>query len=347
VIGELIFVLFCILSNGLLACVEMAFVAANRPRLRQLAAQGHPDAERVLELRRNPERTLSVLQIGITALSALAAAVSGAGVQEGLTPRLGAALGVSETSAEVLSILLLLLPLTYLTVVIGELVPKSLALRRSTMIAMRAAPVLMLLDRLLAPAVWLLEGSTRWTLRTVFRSQPQRKRDPEPESTELDLARLSVPHRQYVANLVEIERKRVGDVALPWDDVNRVSADLSVAEIEQLILASGHTRLPVLRGSEILGLLHTKEFLAFRVHGGAEWSPLIRPIVRVEADTSLLQALRTLQSARSHMAVVVSDGTPVGILTLEDVFEEVVGEIHDENEDGFARRLLVRRPATP
>jgi putative hemolysin len=343
--GELLFVLFCIALNGLLACVEMAFVAANRPKLRQLAAQGHADAERVLELRRNPERTLSVLQIGITALSALAAAVSGAGVQEDVTPRLEIALGISHTAAEALAILILVVPLTYLTVVAGELVPKSLALRRSAAIAMRSARWLMLLDRLLAPAVWVLERSTRWTLRNVFRIRLQRKREPELGSAEVDLTRLSEPHRQYVANLMEIERKRVRDTALPWQQVHWVASDLHASDVEQIVVGSGHTRLPVLRGSEILGFLHTKDFMAFRVHGRADWAPLIRRIVRVDADTSLLAALRELQSARSHLAVVVSDGAPVGILTLEDVFEEVVGEIHDENEDGLARRLIVRRPS--
>jgi putative hemolysin len=209
---------------------------------------------------------------------------------------------------------------------------------------MRAARWLLLLDRILAPAVWVLERSTRWTLRHVFRVRPQRNKEPEPEGAELDLARLSVPHRQYVANLVEIERKRAGDVALDWEQVNWVSANLPASEVEAVVTASGHTRLPVLRGSEVVGLLHTKEFMAFRVAGGSDWSPLVRPIVQVEASTSLLAALRTLQSARSHLAVVLSDGKPEGILTLEDVFEEVVGEIHDENEDGLAGRLIVRRP---
>jgi putative hemolysin len=93
----------------------------------------------------------------------------------------------------------------------------------------------------------------------------------------------------------------------------------------------------------VVGLLHTKEFIAFRARGGEDWSPLVRPIVRMDAKTTLLGALRMLQSARSHMAVVLSGTTPTGILTLEDVFEEVVGEIHDEADDLF-QRMIVRRP---
>jgi putative hemolysin len=343
--GELVVVVVCIGLNGLLACVEMAFVSASRPTLRKLAAQGRTDAAQVLELRRTPERTLSVLQIGITAMGALAAAVSGAGVQDSLTPRLAAWLGTREAFAEALALLLLVGPFTYLTVLAGELIPKSLALRRSVPIAMRSARWLRLLDRILAPAVSILEASTRWALRKIFRIRPSVEKEPGPEPSAplVDLGKLSGAHRKYVANLLEIERKRVGDIALPWGAVASVSAGQPGSEVQSLVLASGHTRVPVLRGNDIVGLLHTKEFLAFRAAGGEDWSALVRPIVRLSAEATLLGALRMLQSARSHMAVVLSDSTPSGILTLEDVFEEVVGEIHDEADDLF-QRLIVRRP---
>jgi putative hemolysin len=343
--NELVVVVVCIAMNGLLSCMEMAFVSANRPRLRQLAAQGNTDAACVLELRANPERTLSVLQVGITALGAFAAAVSGVGMQESVTPRLESALRIEPELAEGLALALLVGPFTYVTVLIGELVPKSLALRRATSIAMRSARWLLLLDRILAPVVWLLEISTRWTLHNVLRVR--RTADPRPQrgtSSSVDLDKLSTPHRQYVANLLGIERKRVEEIALSWDDVAWLSADQPAADVERLVLTSGHTRLPVLRDGEIVGLLHTKEFSALRAYGAEDWSPLVRPIVHIDAKATLLAALRALQSARSHMAVVRSGSTPIGIVTLEDVFEEVVGDIRDEDDDGLVQRLRVRRP---
>jgi putative hemolysin len=343
--AELLVVFACIVLNGFLSCVEMAFVSASRPELQRLAAQAHAGARMTLVLRRRPERTLSVLQIGITALGAIAAALGGAAAQEELAPHLESRLGMRGATAEALAIALVVGPLTYSSIVAGELVPKSLALRQPVRIAVRSARWLVLLDKLLAPFVWLLEASTRGVLRVLFRAGLDAQRESlVPPAEAVDLAELSVHHRQYVVNFLEIERKRVSEILVDWGDVVSVRFDQTAQEVQDVVFASAHTRLPVLRGDEVIGLLHTKEFLAFHAGGGAHWPLLLRPILQLDGSVSLIAALRRLQDARSHMAVVTSRESRLGIVTLESIFEEIVGEIHDEDDDDVARRWFVRRP---
>ena len=126
---EFIVIAVCLLINAILSCVEMAFVTVSRPHLKQLAGKGNTAAKRILKLKETPERTLSVLQIGITLVGAISAAIGGAGAEESFSPYLQNRFGLTEDVAEGLAIVSIVLPLTYLSVVVGELVPKSLALK--------------------------------------------------------------------------------------------------------------------------------------------------------------------------------------------------------------------------
>jgi putative hemolysin len=114
--------------------------------------------------------------------------------------------------------------------------------------------------------------------------------------------------------------------------------------IAALALASGHTRLPVLRDGEVVGLLHTKELLTFLAAGEVDWRALVRPIVSVSPEDPLLSVLRLLQRRRSHLAIVLArDRTPLGVVTLEDILEEVLGDLYDEDDDQAVIQLLAAR----
>ena len=160
----------------------------------------------------------------------------------------------------------------------------------------------------------------------------------------MELGLLSTQHRQYVMNLVDLERKRINEIYLPWDKVTAVDVRSVAGEVEGTVIASGHTRLPVLKEGQVTGILNTKEFAALRASGREDWGSLIRPVVELQADTPLLTGLRRLQERRVHMGVVYSGKERLGIVTLEDILEEVVGEIYDEDDDGAIRRLLSSGP---
>lgn len=349
---EIIAVLACLLCNALLAAAEMAFVTVSRPVLRQLARQGHKKASLLLALREVPERTLSVIQIGITAVGALAGAVGGVGAKETLSPILVARLGLTESSADTLSILFVVVPLVYFTVVVGELMPKSMALRNSLGVALLAAPWLSVFDRLLGPIVTLLEWSTtrflQWlrALRLWRGGQAHEAKAGDLSDTTVSLDALSSLHRQYVLNLVDLESKTMKEIVVPWSGVVTVEFTQLPGEVERVILTSGHTRLPVMRAEQVIGILNSKEFMALRASGGEDWGPLVRPPVVLQAGTPLLTGLRALQERRMHMGIVYADRALLGIVTLEDILEEVVGEIYDEDDDGKLKRLLSTTPRT-
>jgi putative hemolysin len=151
----------------------MAFVSIPRSELRGLAKAGNLSAKRLLSLRENPERTLSIIQIGITLVGAIASAVGGAGASEILEPYFKASIGFQERVAEILSVVVVVLPITYFSVVIGELVPKTLALRNPAKIVLAGAKAFLVADRILSPFITALEWSTKKFLKFFFIDQRQ------------------------------------------------------------------------------------------------------------------------------------------------------------------------------
>lgn len=333
---EWLVVLICLFLNALLAAAEIAFVTLTRAQLRETAKSGKKSAQTLLALRENPERTLSVMQIGISLVGALAAAVGGSEAHESISPYLQQQFAFSASTAQALSLITVVVPLTILSVIFSELVPKTLALRNPLLIALWSARALKTLDNIFLPIVDFLEWSTKKILTVFF---PRSKSPPPaPETVELDS--LSSQARQYILNLVGIEKKRVRDVMLPWGQVDHVYFSQTIQEVEAIALRSGHTRLPVLAEGQVFGIVNTKELLALVKSGDEKWVQIVRPVSRVQEYDSLFKALRQMQEKRSHLSAVFAGTTLVGIVTMEDIIEEVIGEIYDEDDDGAIRRIL-------
>lgn len=335
---EIIVIAVCLFLNAMLAGAEMAFVTISRPSLRELARSADPSAQKMLALRNNPERTLSIIQVGITLVGALAAAVGGAAAEESIQPIFRERLGLGDRGSEILSVMTVVIPITYLSVVVGELVPKALALRNPQTIALRAARWLTWFGLLLGPIVSALEWSTKKILQIFSRWMRSEQAPADAGSVELDL--LSQQARQYVLNLVDIEKKRIRDVMLPWEQVIAVRIDQSIEEVENAVISSGHTRLPVLSGDNAIGMINTKEFMALRRSGREDWQTVIRPMVQVRENDPLLRALRLMQEKRSHLSIVFSQNGRIGIVTIEDILEEIIGDLFDEDDDGALRKIL-------
>jgi putative hemolysin len=333
-------VLICLILNALFAAYEMAFVAVSKASLRKLSREGNKVAKRLQTLRDSPERTLSVIQIGITLVGAVAAAIGGVGATDTLVPYFMDSLTLNQTSAEVIAVVLVVLPITYLNVVVGELVPKSLALRNPTKIVLRGAKWLFIFDRLLSPVVTALEWSTKKILKNILhKSQPA-----EVSMNSIEIESFSPAHQKFIINMVEIEKKRIKDVMIPWDKVNHVKHTDDLNTVLQVVLHSGHTRLPVVDNGYVLGILHTKEFVALKESGELNWQGIVRPAVNVHSNDAALRVLRMMQEKRNHMFIVTSTiAERVGIVTLEDIIEEIVGDIFDEDDDGTVRRIFASR----
>ncbi len=334
---EWLIVAVCLFLNALLAAAEIAFVSITRSQVRELLKSGKKSAEILLELRENPERTLSVIQVGISLVGMLAAAVGGVEAAESFAPYLQTKFTMGENAAQAIALVVLVLPLTFLTVIFGELVPKTLALRNPQKIAMWSARWLDRMDRVFLPVIDLLEWSTKKILKVFF--PKARIAAPTPTDT-VELDQLSQQARQYILNLVGVEKKRVRDVMLPWGQVDHVLNDQPISEVEAIALRSGHTRLPVLSDNQLFGIVNTKELLALVKSGNDKWTHIVRPMSKVLEGDSLFKALRQMQEKRSHLSAVFLGSNLVGIVTMEDIIEEIIGEIYDEDDDGALRRIL-------
>lgn len=338
---EIIIVAVCLVLNALFAAYEMAFVSVSKSSLRKLTREGNKSAKRLLSLRENPERTLSVIQIGITLVGAIAAAIGGVGATDTIVPYFMQTWGLRETPSEVIAVILVVLPITYLNVVVGELVPKTLALRNPTKIVLRGAETLFVFDRILSPVVTALEWSTKKILKVFF----HKSQTPEAQHhTSIEIDAFSPAHQKFIINMVEIEKKQIKDIMISWEKVNHVNHTDDIQTVLQVVLNSGHTRLPVVDNGYVLGILHTKEFVALKESGEQNWQGIVRPAVNVHFNDAALRVLRMMQEKRNHMFIVVSSTAErVGIVTLEDIIEEIVGDIFDEDDDGTVRRIFASK----
>ncbi|MFN3453510.1 MAG: hemolysin family protein [Pseudobdellovibrio sp.] len=334
---EFIIIVVCLILNGVLSGLEMAFVTVSKPHLKKLASEGSQAALRVLKLKANPERTLSVLQVGITLVGAISAAVSGAGAEEYLSPYFMEYLKVSEEVSESLAIATVVLPLTYFSVVVGELVPKTFALKFPVKLALAGGMFLLILDRIFAPFVLLLEHSTRFITKIIF----SRFTNKEIVDTtqEVDLDNLNENHKQVVFNLIGVDKRTVKDIMLPWNQVTTIKINDHHYKVLDMIKSSRHTRLPVVDNEgHIKGMLYTKEFVSETEITKLDWTTLIRKAEFLSPKESIINALKKMQNKKCHLAIIKQQEDLLGIVTIEDIFEEFIGDIYDEDDE--PRKLL-------
>lgn len=348
---EIVFVLALIVANGVFAMSEIAVVSARKARLQGLADRGDSRARRALALAEDPGRFLSTVQVGITLIGVLAGAFGGATLAGSLAPALGP-LPVIGAYADGIALTLVVVIITYLSLIVGELVPKRIGLSAPERIAATVAGPMARLSALTAPLIRLLEASTAAALRLV-RVRP----GPEAPVSEGEIAILieqgtaaGVFHeaeRAMVAGVFALGDRRAGDLMTPRPDLVWVRLDAPVAEIRRIVVESERSLFPVCGAGldDVRGILRAKDLLRLGADGGTDEGigPLVRPALFVPENAAALRLLEAFQTAGSHLAVVVDEyGGTQGIVTVTDVAEAIVGDLPDaaEPEDPEA----IRRP---
>ena len=337
---ELLLILLLVLGGGVLAGAEMAIVTARRGRLEQAAVAGSARARAALRLRKHPERFLATVQIGITLVGAIAGAYGGSSLAVQLEPWLRD-FGCGEAAGE-LAFGLVVALVTYLSVVFGELVPKSLALRFADRYALVMARPMVMLGFLARPVVWLLSTSSNLVLRLFG----DRTNFVEGKLTREDLEHLieeastgggiDASTERLVTRALEFSQLRVADVMVPRRFMVALSEQADVAALRAAMLQSGHRRVPVYTASidEITGYVLREDVLATLWDGGQPSIAALRRAPFFVPETMPVErALRELQQRRLHLAIVVEEhGGTAGLVTLEDLLEELVGEIFHEHD---------------
>jgi putative hemolysin len=325
--AEIGLVLLLVLINAAFAGSEVALISLREGQLRRLEREGE-QGRLAARLARDPNQFLSTIQIGITLAGFLASAAAAVSLAEPLVPLLG----FLGRAADPAAVVLVTMVLAYLTLVVGELAPKRIALQRPERWARRAARPLTVISILTRPAVWLLSRSTNLLVRLAG-ADPRRQREEVTEEEVRDMiATGSVfrpEQRRILADAIEVGERRLRDVLVPRRDVVAIPADASVAEAIGMLLGTTHGRAPVYRGDldEVIGLVTLQDLV------GAEGpvASRVRPVVALPESMTVLDALRRFQAEREQLAIVLNEyGGTEGIITLEDLLEELVGEIYDE-----------------
>lgn len=333
--------LLLVLANGVFAGAELALLTVRKTRLRELLDEGSKSARLIERLRANPERLLATVQIGITVVSATAAAFGGASLAHPLAGLL-ARLGLGEVVAERISFALVVGAISYLSLVLGELVPKSLALRYADRYALLIGRPLYGLSLLIRPVVWLLTASSNVILhifgdRTNFTEARLSPEELQQLVEEASKAGTLDPRAGEIASRAfDLTGLTLSAVMIPRNRIVALRRHATAEEIRQVLLERGHSRLPVYEGTldNIVGYVIAQDLLGVAWEGNLiVLEDVLRPPYFVFETMRAIDALKELQKRRMQLAIVVDErGGVMGLVTMEDLIEELVGDILSEKE---------------
>jgi putative hemolysin len=337
---ELLIIGVLILINGVFSASEMALVTVRRSRLAQLAEEGQGAVRRVERLKDDPGRFLAVIQIGITFLGFLASAFAAVSIVDGLESTL-ATIGPLAEFAGAIALVVVTGILTLFTIVFGELVPKQIGLAHAERVSLMLAGPIEALGVVFGPLVAVLTWLTRQISR-VFGADVSAQERISADELRLIIEQggeqgiLEAEEEQMIHAVIELGERRVHEVMVPRVAMATLPQEASFEDAIELVVDAGHSRIPVYHDSidEIVGILYAKDLLPYLRPEAPPRPPLrklLRPPVLVPESMSIDDLLHELQRRKVHIAIVLDEyGGTAGLVTIEDLLEEIVGEIQDE-----------------
>ena len=336
---EIIFILLLLLANGVFAMSELAIVSSRKARLQQMCGSGNARACAALELALSPDRFLSTIQIGITLVGILAGALGGATIAEHLGEQISRVPAL-DPYGEAIGVAIVVIAITYLSLIIGELVPKRFALTQPERIAMLVARPMKVLSRIVSPVVTLLSVSTSAVLTLLRITHPT-----EPPVTEYEIKALieqgtaagvfEEAEQEMVRRVFKLADRRVSSLMTPRLDIIWLDVNASNDAIRQKVAASHYSRFPVCRDSldQILGVVKAKDMLAQCLGSEAlNLNSVVKSPLFVPESRSALQVLEVFKVSGTHMALIINEyGSVEGLVTTNDILEAIVGDILPAN----------------
>ena len=337
---EIIFILILILANGVLALAEIAIISARKARLLQRSEDGDQKSQIALDLSNDPADFLSTVQIGITLIGVLAGAFGGATIAEQISNWLSQ-IPILASYSGVIGVATVVILITYFTLVLGELVPKRLALSNPERVAVSVAAPMQRLSRLASPLVALLSASSDLALRLLgVRPSMEPPVTEEEIKVMIDLGTAAGVFAEVEQDMVEavfrLGDRRVGTIMTPRTEIIWLDLNGSIEEIQMKLLGSSYSRFPVAKGSldQVAGLVLAKDILAGCMMG----KPLnIESVLQqpqfIPETMPALKVLELFRESRVHIALVIDEfGGLQGLVTLFDILESIVGDIPDAGE---------------
>ena len=350
-LGEILFLVFLTLLEAFFVAAEIALVSVRRSRIDQLIEEGNSRARRVRRLIDDPGRFLAVAQLGLTFIGFFASAFAAVSMVTGLQGLL-VGFGVASGTAGTIALIVVTIILALFTIVFAELIPKSIALSSPERFALLLSGPIDVLARVLSPIVGVLNGITRWVARSIG-VEINQEAAISAEELRLIVERggeqgiLEAEEEQMINAVIELGDRRVHEVMVPRVAIASLPSDASFEQAIDLVVDVGHSRIPIYHDSidEIVGILYAKDLLPYlKPDAGPRPAlrKLLRPPVLVPESMTVDDLLHEFQRRKVHIAIVLDEyGGTAGIVTIEDLLEEIVGEIQDEYdvEEPIVERL--------
>ncbi|WP_137156110.1 hemolysin family protein [Rhizobium sp. FKL33] len=339
---EILIILLLLVINAFFAMSEMAIVSASKPLLRQKAKQGHPGAARALGLAENSGTFLSTVQVGITLVGILAGTYGGASITEKLGPELDVIPAIAPYGHLVAGLIVVAL-ITYFSVIIGELIPKQLALRHAESIAIFVAGPMMLLSRIAAPIVYLFEASARFLLKVMGMAAKDADEVTEAEVQAVlaegaESGVFEKSEHEMLRRIISLADRSVKSIMTHRTEIVGIDLKASFEDVVALVRDSGHSRYPVIDEDNdgiIIGAVRTKDVLAAAQNPKAfEMQAYVQEIPTIPEMTTCLKAFEIFKAANIHMAIIVDEyGSTEGIITSSDLLEAIIGILPSNYDD--------------
>ncbi|SNU01420.1 putative hemolysin [Ruaniaceae bacterium KH17] len=336
---NLLLVVAFVLIGGVFAATELSLVSLREGQIDRIERDG---GARTAALARDPNRFLASVQIGVTVAGFFSAAYGASTIAPSFAPVLEG-IGLSESVASTTAFILLTLFIAYLSLVFGELVPKRIALQYAEKLARIVGPPLDFFARLMRPVVWLLSASTNGVVRLLGmdpNARPEEMSEEELRGIVEGHEGLEENEKQILSDVLDAADRSLAEVMTPRPEVSFIHADLSSEEARAVVADGPYSRYPVIGEDfdDVLGFLHVRDLL--QVEPGAHVRDLMRPIPMLPNTNRVLPSMSQLRAEGIHIAVVLDEyGGTDGIVTLEDLVEELVGDIRDEYDADDAVRL--------
>jgi putative hemolysin len=343
---ELLVILFMLSCTAICVAYEMGLASIPQSRIASLVRQKKHGAHEAAFMKGRMEASLAIAQLGITLAAAIAAATGGAGIVESFAPYIQHNWGISETFAKIISLIILIIPFTFFTIVFAELIPKVYAYENKERVVLRLSPSMKMVGRITHPAIALMETTCKKVIGMIQRRHGPSGIDERVQRLYELMAAASLARtakligdreEKIVVSAAHLSTRPVRDIMLPASDIYMIRAESSLMDAFLNAHLDMHTRFPVC-GWEydpqtIEGYVNFKDLVVALKSAPAEATikSITRPLTRVDEAMSLSHVLEQMMRDKTHIVIVVSSrGRVMGMVTLEDIIEQLVGEIEDE-----------------
>ena len=347
-IVDIVTILVLIVVSGVFVAAEMSLVSLRESQIKQMAHHSRR-GQAVARLNDNPNRFLSTVQIGVTLTGFLSAAFGAATLAQAASPSLMRWFGLRRDVADTVALIVITVVISYVSIVLGELTAKRLALQRTEAFARALAPLVDFVARVLRPVIWLLGASTN-VLVKLLGGDPDAGReevsDEEIRALVSGSSTLGEEERRIVDDVFDAGVRSLREVMLPRTEVDFLPGDLPAHRAVRELVSSPHSRYPVTGESadDILGFVHVRDLLDPKVSSRTtRVAEVVRPVLSLPDTVRVLRALSEMRRSSSHLAIVLDEyGGTAGIVTMEDLVEELIGDITDEYDVVAQQRIQVR-----